>query len=633
MLVFVQVDLQGCNTLLNESLDMGIILQTLTKVFCRFFERKYVSWCTLLFVLSQPLLAQHPNHHYPLIGWQTFAGAIPDYYARFDLLVSRHANTDFALAVKRINPNILMVSTMDWNAAEDFRDSLPDEWWLRDSNGNYLHSYGNWKMANLSDLCPVASNGQFAGKRYVEFVAEWMVNRIDLSVWDGVGTNGVWGRDGMKWKYGKAGWDNIDIDNNGINDLSEHSKDWFLNHWQGGIDILLTNLRHKLGHDKLIIINSGTRHTWGWGLMNGVVDEKLPYYNNETFDSAYYKDFNAAAYKPAVSVADGRPWADNPSLPAESKNDFVGMRFGLVTSMFNDVYFSFQSLEANEHYWSSWYDEFDLDLGKPTGPPKEVRFGLWIRFFDNGVAIASTDGNPQTVSDSDLQSFSEYVGPYYRFIGGQNPEFNNGRRFDTITLTGIRVGDAPRYIVGDGIILLKQPLPVISDIIIDNVDMGTSPSNVPVSLTNSFHQEEDCNAGSGFYSVRCAWNPGTFPYAIATLNSGEATFRPNIGVSGYYEVFEWHGIRKAGPLASNVKHIVRHSGGETIRFVDQNVNVGQWNSLGIFYFNKGTTGSVIISSTGSNGVVMADAIKFTFKGVELTSDTKSPNPPQNIKVE
>lgn len=604
-----------------------------------FAMRRYIYYMLFISIIItgawQPefVLAQHSNHTYPLIGWQTFRGAVPDYYARYDLILTTNSGTELAQQIKQRNPNILLVSTKDWNNGGNLGSEIPDEWWVKDSRGNYLTSYGQAKMANLSDVCPKASSGSYAGMRYCDFVPEWMVDRIDVNVWDGVGTNGVWGRDGLSWKYGNNQWSDVDLDGNGVNDLNEHSKDWFLDHWQGGIDLIVTGIRDRMPAGKLIIINSGTKHTWGWDITNGVVDEKLPFYNNETFNKDYYDSFKAAAYQPFVSVADGRPYESNPNVPSESKNDFMGMRFGLVTSMFNDVYFSFQNLEATEHYWSHWYDEFEAEFDMPKGPPQMIRNGLWVRFFDRGAAIASTDGSQHTVSDSDLRGFTGYDGPYFRFQGGQDPEFNNGNQFNSVTLRGVRVGDAPRFIVGDGILLFNEPTHLVADIIIDNVDMGTSPSNSVPSLSGGFQQEQNCRAGAEYYTVRCDWNPGTFPYAISPSGSGTATFTPNIGVAGNYEVFEWHGYANSYTLASNAQHVITHSGGQKTVNVDQTSNMGRWNSLGVYYFDEGTSGSVQIRASGANNHVMADAIKFVFRDGDDLADTTPPDPPTNVRVQ
>ncbi len=301
-----------------------------------------------LFILFNTSFAQSPKHNYPLIGWQTFGGAVDDFYARFDLLVTKSSSNGFVKRLKGINPDMLIVSTTDWNTGRDI-DNMPEEWWLRDSNGNVKIIYGGFKMANLSDLCPKATRGAFSGMTYSEYLPVFLSSRIDLTYFDGVGTNGVWGKDGMEWNWNRNEWSDIDIDNNGVNDHDEHSKDWFLTHWQGGLDVLMSKLRQMIGPNKLLLINSGTSHSWGWEESNGIIDEKLTSYSDTKFNLNYYKAIKNVSQKPFITVADGLPFYGNPNVPDESKNDYIGMRFGLVTCMFNDIYFSFQNIRANAH--------------------------------------------------------------------------------------------------------------------------------------------------------------------------------------------------------------------------------------------------------------------------------------------
>jgi hypothetical protein len=84
-------------------------------------------------------------------------------------------------------------------------------------------------------------------------------------------------------------------------------------------------------------------------------------------------------------------------------------------------------------------------------------------------------------------------------------------------------------------------------------------------------------------------------------------FTPSLTAAGSYEVFvQW----SAAPnRASNVPIVVQHSVGSTTVTVNQQQNGGQWISLGIFTLNPGAT-SVTITTTGTNGFVIADAVRF-----------------------
>jgi hypothetical protein len=209
---------------------------------------------------------------------------------------------------------------------------------------------------------------------------------------------------------------------------------------------------------------------------------------------------------------------------------------------------------------------------------------------------------------------------------------NNGQRFSSVNLSGHKYlgwRDA-EYTAGDGVILVKSLQTVVSDIIIDNVEAGTSPASESVTLTGGFAQQKD--GGDNCYSVRPGGAFAQPVFAVASPSSGEAVFTPNVGVAGKYEVYEWHGSLNRA-LASNAAYIINHADGSTTKIVNQQINEGQWNSLGVYTFKRGASGNVTISSTGANGSVMADAVKFVFRDGNASRDTVAPASPKNVKVQ
>jgi len=580
--------------------------------------------------------------HYPLIGWQMFGGAVQDFYARFDLLIGRNNNADWARQMKGLNPNIRLIYTTDWNTGCEL-DPLPSEWILRNADGSPFDS-GYGVMTNPSDLARPASSGKHAGKTFLQACAEHM-SSIDFSLFDGVATDGLWGRSEMWWMYKHSEWSKIDIDHNGVSDHTEHTEEWFLDHWQAGIDQMLAEMRSRIdakASGKVIVINSGSSHTWGWPWTNGYIIEKARGNWDPNFNQDYVRRFRAASVPPFTSVADGLPNIDNPlmaSVPTgESRDLLPEMRHGLVLAMFQDMYFSFQDSDegnphskdgygnsaSQEHYWSFWYDEFEADLGMPTGSTTELRAGLWYRCFDKGIALANPDGRDKTVTAADLGGLCGYSGPYYRLRAGQDLALQNldsqwsplhdGSQLTSATLRGVRIPSGGlELMVGDGLLLFRAPTTVVSDILIDNNYMSTSPTNDWMQ-TGGFTQEQDCRAGSSYYTVRCAWNKDSFAFAWARPGSAQAVFRANVGVAGLYEVFEWHGTLAEGAVASQAPYLITSAEGTKTVTVDQTANAGRWNSLGAYRFDRGRTGQVVISAQGADGTVLADAIKFVYRG-------------------
>lgn len=86
------------------------------------------------------------------------------------------------------------------------------------------------------------------------------------------------------------------------------------------------------------------------------------------------------------------------------------------------------------------------------------------------------------------------------------------------------------------------------------------------------------------------------------------TFTPNIPIYGTYQVYmRWLASTNR---ATNVPVSIYHTGGTASVQVNQQANNGVWILLGSYSFNAGTTHKVVISNTGTNGYVVADAVQF-----------------------
>jgi hypothetical protein len=108
----------------------------------------------------------------------------------------------------------------------------------------------------------------------------------------------------------------------------------------------------------------------------------------------------------------------------------------------------------------------------------------------------------------------------------------------------------------------------------------------------------------------------------ADVNQGStATWTPTITQAGFYSVYAWW---TAGTGRINdAKYTITHANGTAVVIANQKLNGGQWNLLGNFTFNSGTSGFVRVndSSTDPNYIpnqvsdsVGADAIRFVYIG-------------------
>lgn len=557
------------------------------------------------------------NHPYPRTAIFQWGGAPDEWYAKFDLVMTRNYDPDWGRRIKKLNPNAMLLPAKDWNKGHEIA-GFQEVWLAVDSQGKRIPLYGedSW-FSDFSDLCPSVD-----GKRYTDFLLDFLTTKIDHTIFDGVSTDGIYGREHLTYQLG-PGKDipDIDLDRNGQNDLNEadKGKGWVIQHWQAGIDAFLKTLRERLGPDQIILLNSGTAHGFGWEETNGMVSEHTSGVFDQNWYFTTYRTLMNRSHKPLVSLLNGNPEGRDPKRPSPSKNYFQHARFLLGIAMCFDWYFEYEDLESGEHYYNQYYDELSVKIGHPTSEVERLRDHTWVRFFDEGAIIVNVSGGLVKVTDDDLQSLNGYKGPYYRFQGGQDPGCNNGQVFGGIQLKGhefMAAGDE-MMIIGDAILLTRSPRTVVADIILDDSPGSTSAGNRDTEFIGNWQQQ--CEDGCDYYTLRCAPWQNLYGFRTASPGNGEASaiYRPAIGVSGDYEIFEWHGQYGQSPGAAregeNVPYLIQHAHGEKTILVDQSRNSGRWNSLGRYSFERGMEASITVSNK-ANGLVIADAIKLVYQG-------------------
>lgn len=106
---------------------------------------------------------------------------------------------------------------------------------------------------------------------------------------------------------------------------------------------------------------------------------------------------------------------------------------------------------------------------------------------------------------------------------------------------------------------------------------------------------------SGFYGTNYVSSPA------GTTNT--ATYTPTLPVAGTYEVFgRWTQLNNR---ATVVPFEINSAGGTATVNKNQRMEGSQWVSLGVHAFNAGTSGNVVIRSTGTDGYTIADAVRFS----------------------
>lgn len=138
------------------------------------------------------------------------------------------------------------------------------------------------------------------------------------------------------------------------------------------------------------------------------------------------------------------------------------------------------------------------------------------------------------------------------------------------------------------------------NLILDNNQSGVTVTGSGWWLSSS----QGDRYGTDYY----CHNPGT--------GTAKVSWRPTIPVGGFYDVYAWWSVHSNRP--TNAPYTINYFGGATTIRINQEVNGGQWNWLGKFYFSAGTTGFVSLSDD-ANDIVIADAVRLIKNMVATTA--------------
>jgi len=605
--------------------------------------------------VSQGLHSQTIDPPYPRLGIFTFSGQT---YASVDILkdfdvISIPINNEMARLYKAQNPNLILLANDTWFVSYRALGQLPEPWYYHDTTGARIAMWDGCWLMNVSPYCPKVDQGDGLGSvQYIDWAMNWMKTHVDFNYFDGNFHDWWWPNLRPSQKLGG------DFNNNGIADCNEWGGPDSVNAvWLRSVKAYHAKEYQTLGIDYVVVQVGGAGI---WPYINGACFEDWPLYNGPfMYWITHYTDNALPTKQPRIMLFDNSHRFTNtygtPVTPY--KNNYRAVRFGFSSCLMMSGYFYVDEGNSLGHHGNVHiYDEFEAkgQLGYPRTDPIKLSgklaastpyaSGVWVRFFDNGVSIVNGTGIPQTVTASELALLDPLGGSrYYRFQGGQDPDYNNGKEltdFDPIQLFGeAKVGNAiyPE-VMGDGCMLFRARKTLVTPIVVDNhVNNQTSPGSDPVGYAGGWVLTSDGQKFYAFYTNRnyASFQPDGFAWSPPGQGENVATYVPTIGFSGFYEVFEWHGHRGntpgAYPLAANAPVTITSARGDTSFTINQTQNFGQWNSLGIYPFDKGKTGKVVLTNK-ANGIVISDAVKFVFRGRPGALDLTPPAPPKNVKV-
>lgn len=139
-------------------------------------------------------------------------------------------------------------------------------------------------------------------------------------------------------------------------------------------------------------------------------------------------------------------------------NDYAKFRYGFASALMEDGYYAYGAIDGTGHATYSsvlWFDEYDLAgtsntswLGAPVDPKQRTAKpgGVYIRRFQNGLAIVNPKGNGQRIINLSSVNGLFPGETYKRIAGTQDPSTNNGQTVSSVTINE-----------RDGLILVKVP--------------------------------------------------------------------------------------------------------------------------------------------------------------------------------
>ena len=301
-----------------------------------------------------------------------------------------------------------------------------NDWFARDRNGNNLSSWpGTW-LTNMTNFVQPDANG--------DTYPEWAVRRDYDVFFRDIPEFDMWYFD--NWFYRPRA--DADWDGDGVNDDRDDPavRKFFREGHARGLarakqlapDLIMIgnvdgNAPNNVGmltepeyrgkmtalHEAAIGRDHSSENWGGWEVMM----------------KQYQTTIANAQYNVAIMHVQG------------ASNDLATMRYGLASCLMDNGYYFFSS-EEKDYRARTWFDEFDVDLGRAVDPPQfdAWRQGVYMRRFENGMALVNPKGNgTRTVT----------IGPGYKRIQGvQDPVTNNGELVESVTLRE-----------RDGIILLR----------------------------------------------------------------------------------------------------------------------------------------------------------------------------------
>ena len=345
---------------------------------------------------------------------------------------------EVARRIKAINPNIKLFlyfcpesreyPNNAWSSVNTKLDSA--RWWgyLAGGSGTkVLSDFGdNTFIVNLTNFTPADSSGR-RGNQWLAAHAVEQVATSRPSI-DGIFTDNVF------WKPRK------DVDWNRDGSIDSQDNAAVQKYYREGTRTYINALK-ALMPGKTQIGNIAD-----WGKPASVVTEYNQLLEGGVIENVVGKSYSVetyagwaatlAHYRKSMAALAGRKLGMFSQSGAPS--DYQSLRYGLATALLDNGYYAFHD-DSRGFSGVTWFDEFDVNLGRATGSPPDQAWqsGVWRRDFEGGIALVNPKGNGSREVTLEVE--------FRKIAGSQDRTVNNGQLVRKVTLRD-----------RDGIVLLRK---------------------------------------------------------------------------------------------------------------------------------------------------------------------------------
>lgn len=405
------------------------MIRAKTKIFSTLTQ--LTIFVSLFFNLAVPANAFHDESNFPKLAnyyldWDLTEAKIEELQKWDVVIISAGAYSRHPELVKKLrvlNPHISLLVYIPSQEIANFSPTLEDgnvwkdiynkvnanDWWLYTADHQKVSTWPGTSWINASSSAKTAD-----GLQFTDYLAQTVVSKfLNTGDFEGVFYDNMF--DDLSWVG-----TNIDIDNNGLAD-STSTVDA---RWQEGMNKLIAATK-TLAPGKFVLANEKSN------FYNTQLNGKL----REHFPGDYVHGWKEEMERYINNQLAGQPRAYIINSDTNNINndvyDLRKMRFTYGSSLLGNGYYSFDAGDQG-HNSRWWYDEYNVNLGAPSGGLKNILTGgntlgrgVWVREFANGFVYLNTMESAQTVTlTADLEKIK----------GVQDPAINNGAIVRKITL-------------------------------------------------------------------------------------------------------------------------------------------------------------------------------------------------------